>query len=240
VGWLKFMDELISADPGGPHDPGRVELLQFFGSVGTPAVAGEGADSFDALKVLKLYRDRFFDRVVDVEHRFDRLQQIFDFQYRRRNLLLTFVLSLLVAALLGLPTQTIYTRAKALSAEETAALVATAQGLYQRADSMARVVSTDTATNAAAREAAQELRDVAAALRVKVRTGSPTEVLTSLPGLTRMGEIWGGADALLTLSWYLLGCILTAVMVCFGAPFWNDILTAIGSRARPSPEARDA
>ena len=115
--------------------------MQFLQTLGILGPDGKLAP-LDAVKALTLYRDRFFERVVDVEQRFERLVQIFNYQYRRRNLYLTFLLSLAVAVALGLPTQAIYQRAKAMSPEETAALVATAQALYQRADSMARVADT--------------------------------------------------------------------------------------------------
>jgi hypothetical protein len=251
--WLAFVEELVQADPGGPQGPGRTELLQFFGSIGA-SVTGGDATPFDSQKALTLYRDRFFPRVVNVEQRFDRLQAVFTYQYRRRNLLLTFVLSVIVAAALGLPTQTIYQRANAMSPQETAALVENAQTLYRHADSMARSAAAvsgpgqaqkDSAVTAVVQRAAQDLAAVTAALHTEVAPAGLNAPWTSLPGWSQIQVLWQQKEgSLLALVWYALGCTFTAVMICFGAPFWNDMVTALALRVRPAdappPPPREA
>jgi hypothetical protein len=38
------------------------------------------------------------------------------------------------------------------------------------------------------------------------------------------------------MSWgYLVGCLVTGLLISFGAPFWNDLLGALGGKARPAP-----
>ena len=29
------------------------------------------------------------------------------------------------------------------------------------------------------------------------------------------------------MSYYLFGCVITAILICFGAPFWNDLAKSL-------------
>ncbi|MGH7539638.1 MAG: hypothetical protein ACRELC_01440, partial [Gemmatimonadota bacterium] len=61
-----------------------------------------------------------------------------------------------------------------------------------------------------------------------------------LPLASLLDAGWGAALV------YLLGCVLTAILITFGAPFWHDLvgtLSAVSSRRRepgePPPPRRE-
>jgi hypothetical protein len=236
--WLRFMRELLDTAPEGPGDSDRTDLVQFFGELGVSAV-GEPPEPFDAARALEGLRERFMPYALDAERHFGRLEELFDFQYRRRNLLLSFVFGLVAAFLLGYPIQAIVNRASAMSPEQTVALASSVLALSERV----AAVESDSGRTAPASPARSD-----SALRVLHQT------LDSL--LSVLGRPSGppGADGQsASPSWryglaqfararqrneevvYLLGCVVTGLLISFGAPFWNDLLGALTGRARGTP-----
>lgn len=240
--WLGFMRELVGAAEGGPGAQSRLDLIGCFRELG--ADAAKPPDPFDAARALQVFRERFMPHVLDAQRRFGRLGELFDYQYKRRNTALTFAFGAVIAFLLGFPAQEVYRRAAAMSPEQAMALATSAQALYRQ---MAETTTTTARLPAAgARPAAtppandttmRRLQGQLDTLLVLLnrRATSQTGGLDSLSvGYAKFRAIpdWKGRFL------YAFGCLVTALLISFGAPFWNDLLGALSMKNRPAPAPR--
>jgi hypothetical protein len=211
----------------------------------------------DAARLREAFRLEFFPQVDIIARHYDQFLQNFGFQYRRRNLRQTFTIAFLVTVLLNLPFEQIYVRATALSPEQAIALAESAQRLYgeaqrvpagpDRAATQERLRTLADQALAVANSAANvtcgprdaglttdamaEAAATDAAVRGRVTTCenvasvdyllNPANVLTSL------------ADGRLSSLRFLFGCLISAVLISFGAPFWNDVSSSVLRAARP-------
>jgi len=221
--WLRFARELSRTDSGGPGAGDAAELTRFLAEaeLGT---AEHLPKELDAARAHGTFRERFFAHVADAERHFGRLEQLFEYQWRRRNLRQTFVFGLLFAFFAAQPVQDIYRHASALSPEEAAAMAERVMGLYQAQAQDTTVGPTPEQLREAL---AQSLEAIEAA-----KVGPAGEINGIAVFRSRPGP-WGKAS-------YLFGCVITAVLVSFGAPFWNDLLGAILRLRRPAGPPAEA
>ena len=233
--WLGFMRELLDTASGGPGESDRTDLLQFFGELGVSAV-GEPPEPLDAARALRSLRERFMPYALDAERHFGRLEKLFDFQYRRHNLLLSFGLGIAAAFLLGYPIQVIVQRASAMSPEQSAALansvlamslqVAAAESASARLAPDAQAKSDSTMM--ALQETLDSLLVVLGRSPGQAGVGSPSARPSWHYGMDGFREAHRRNAAVL----YVLGCLVTGLLISFGAPFWNDLLGALSGKAR--------
>jgi hypothetical protein len=197
---------------------------QGVGSVALPATV-------DAEALLGDFRERFLPHVTQAERTFDQLQRNFDFTYRRRNTLITFCIALTLSIAANLPIGRLYHRADTMSPDEA---VAMAEAMQKLSDSLA---APDQA------HAAQYDRIRARLLRAleNMSIGEPDPSAgrsTDRSWLTRiggaLGDVWmrirsGG-------PLYLVECLITALLLSFGAPFWNDLAGTLLRLQRGPPK----
>lgn len=226
--WTSFLKELGEAEKGSPGYQSAQDILQFLlewnhthspaedagSTLGTVVPSG----AVEASAMLIAFRREFLPHVDDVENNYGQLMQNFDYLYERRNARQTFLIALLVAVLFNLPIDRLWNSASQLSSEEAVSIAEQYMDIYER--------STDTT-----READPDLEQLADSARV---------VLTD--ALTTIKHSEGGRDDSLTtvftmqrdwslFSWtallYLFYCLLTALLISFGAPFWNDLASTL-------------
>jgi hypothetical protein len=174
-------------------------------------------DTFDAAAVRKAFRTEFFPQVDMIERHYDQFLENFGYQYRRRNLRQTLVVAFLVTAALNLPIQEIYKRSVAMAPQEAIALSERAQALY------AQAAATPDA------QQGQQLRDLGDdALRVAQSNLQVDDFSDPQRLLQRL------SDGRLRSPWFLIGCFISTILIAFGAPFWNDISSALLRAARPT------
>jgi hypothetical protein len=172
--------------------------------------AGLQIGSYQSPQALLLaFRQRFLPHVDSVAEGYDQLERNFEYAYRRRNLRQTFVMGLLIALAFNLPLQRLWRDAAALSPQQAVELAEKAKALYDFTQTEPK--------------AAELLKKSLDASVVPVGSASYRPVL---------------GDILAQGAWptlrYLFGCLLTALLVSFGAPFWNDILGKV-SRLQKTP-----
>ena len=235
--WLGFMRELVGAAEGGPGDQSRLDLISCFRELG--ADSAKALDAFDAARALQVFRERFMPHVLDAQRRFGRLGELFDYQYKRRNTALTFAFGAVIAFLLGFPVQDVYRRAAAMSPEQAMALASSAQALYRQ---MAETTTAAVGGRPAAEPRASDmtLRRLRGQLdtllvllnrRATSQTGGQDSLSVGYPQFRAIPD-WKGR------FWYAFGCLVTALLISFGAPFWNDLLGALSMKNRPAPAPR--
>jgi hypothetical protein len=203
------------------------QALEMHNFLSTWEIGKTGA--FDAAKARLAVRVHFFGHLAPLELHYDRLMQNFQYMYERRNLRQTFTWALAIALLFNLPLGSMYRRAAAMSLADALALSEKAQAMHvedsklesERAQGAGSASDSDLKT---LQEREQRIRAVAdEAFQVSSGGSIPTDVRSLVADLRAN---------LRSLS-FLVGCLLTAILVSCGAPFWYDISTALYRIAKP-------
>lgn len=197
--------DLSTAERGSPGFTTASEVSAFLRDWNIAVTPGQGASSvalpptLDAAALLSDFRERFLPQVTQAERTFAQLQRNFDFSYRRRNTLITFVLALTLSITANLPIGQLYRNAARMTPDQA---VAVAEGARN-----------EPALGSAAEQS--WLGDIGGRLRAtweRIRSGGPL---------------------------YLLECLITALLIAFGAPLWNDLAgTLLRLQRGPSKVSR--
>ncbi len=250
--WEAFLNELVAVnekEAGGWTARDLKKFLAERGHLKPPvgdgpyAVAAEGEGRLAAEPLLAQARRRFLAHVVQAETNYPLIQRNFDFAYRRQNLRLTFTLGFAVAVLFNLPFEALYRRAASLTPQQAVELAERSTALYQKV-SQSAATGVSPAVKASPAEAGlrdletsvRQLNEAVIALAPTNRGGSTVNYIIDWSQVQLM---WteGGLRMMLR---FLFGCLLTAALVSFGAPFWNDLVGRLMPIVRSSTKAESA
>lgn len=257
--WTEFLEQLAvaagapvrwlagpeSTEPGEPAPPVRAEpvesrdwaareVLAFLEErdLAPGARGGAGAERaapFDARALERDFRERFLPHVERVRELHPRIMQNLEYAYRRRNRRQTFLFGLGVALLANVPLGRLYDDAASLPPSETAALAGQVMTRYEALG----CAGPDPAEGCPPAESLEAARERLAAMVDDLERGRGGP-----PYMIDLGGVLeGGVRGVLG---YLVGCVLTAILITFGAPFWHDLvgaLSAASSQRRP-PDGR--
>ena len=201
-----LFDQLAGSVPGSPGHATALDVKQFLDQWITAPSA-----KFDAAAVQQALRQRFLPNVVRAEESFTQLSKNFDLAYRRRNLRQTMIFGFLLAFFAQQPVVEIYRAAKKVPLEQAVAAAQQAQAIYQQESARD---TTLVRTPEQLAKVGKELTGILARPDSAVR--APWSDLT----LRKIGEHAVSPG-------YLLGCLITALLIAFGAPLWNDLTGAI-------------
>jgi hypothetical protein len=218
------------------------------------------AAAFDASTIRQAFDRAFFPHTETITKHYDQFLKNFDYSYQRRNLRQTFLLSLLVAVVLNLPFEQIFMRATAITPEQAVALAENAQALYQQANAPTTPANEQQRLRELGNQAltiAKSATNFACGPRDSGLT--PQDIIaTEETDITQQGTSTNYVcDSAVTIDYFfnprvlwerlydpangsprfLFGCFLTAILITFGAPFWNDLSGALLRIARPAPAA---
>ena len=172
-----------------------------------------------AAALLKAFRTHFLPDVDHVARNFDQFNTNFDYTYRRRNVRLTFVIALIVALVGGLSLERLWLNASRMDP-------ASATAYAEQVLALSKEIGQDS-VHADSLTAAQLnlLRQAAQRLVPDSTTVNVASSVYYFMEPRQFEAVWSGG--FLSVVRYLLGCMLTALLVTFGAPFWNDIASAL-------------
>lgn len=199
-----FLTELAGVERGSPGYFSAVELREF--------LAGwedELAEP-DAQALLLGLRQRFLPSVIQAEANFTQLTKNVEYAYRRRNLRQTFLFGLGLALVFQLPADRLYLRAGKVPLDQAIAAAEQARAIYAQ----------EAARDTAAARRLPELERLADSLRRVLVTGGAPASLNERISLPRIQAEFATPRSGFV---YLLGCLLTSLLISFGAPFWNDL-----------------
>ncbi|MCG6963483.1 MAG: hypothetical protein LJE95_09475, partial [Acidobacteria bacterium] len=155
--------------------------------------------------------------VVSLEEGSEQLERNFTYAYRRRNLRQTFTIAALMAVVFNLPFGRLYEQAAAMPPEAALAAAEAATTQWEQA----------TAAEAARPE--EEQQELAAQAQALVQRA--LEVLETSQAPVNYILDWKQVQELVRQPWqglrYLFGCLITALLVTFGAPFLNDLASLL-------------
>lgn len=180
---------------------------------------------FDAAALLASFQVRFLPHVQDAADRYGQFTKNFEYTYGRRNLRQTFVISLLLALAVNLPVGRIYRKARSLSPQDAAALAEKYVNLYDEVSSKVE--------SEPAQPQDQDLLATLGALKQQALASLEPIASQGAGSPLRIFVRWEEDVAarstyrVLAILGYLAECLITAFLICFGAPVWNDIVTLL-------------
>jgi hypothetical protein len=201
----QFLLQLEGVKPGAPGYSTALDVREFFDTWKIKA-GDTDMKPFDTSALLKALRQRFLPNVVRADESFSQLVKNFDHAYRRRNLRHTFTFGLLLALIAQQPLWEIYRSAKTVPIDQAIAAAEQARALY------AQLAPPDSARGAES---------------LKAYADSLVGVLRQTSGNSSLDINLKTAFGRMREPSYLLGCLLTALLISFGAPFWNDVTGAL-------------
>ncbi len=226
------LEQLRATGQDSPGYASAQEALRFlkkWSSDDTTQLSDTGA-RVDARKLITAFRQQFLPQITEVERTFTQLDRNFEYLYRRRNTALTFLFATSVVVALDAPIATLYRQAKGMTPEQAVTLGENARGVFDSLNRLPRA-SAPAARQADSVRADEYLRfsrDILEALRQSANVGTAvtaeTDFLSARVNKLRQQIKDGG------LRWafgYLLGSLVTALLISFGAPFWNDVAGAV-------------
>lgn len=233
--WRNFLTELGAVEKGAPGFWSAYEVSQFLVQYGhriappeRKSTDSEGTERlgvisfsearpFNAAEILAAFRLKFLPHILRADKHFEQMQTNFQFQYERRNLRQTFVIALVVALMFNLSLQRLYRYAAAVSPAEASALAETSLNLYQEYRQAAEATPTNSTTEVAVMDT----------LKLKKLMNLSQEILEQSKGVAFNfvgNEVLDGFGSFFN---YLFGCLITALLLSFGAPIWNDAASAL-------------
>lgn len=235
--WMNFLRELGRAEKGTTGYWGAYEVAKFLaewdhrwtvprnkqnrGTSGPGTLLGAivPPKEFDAALLMSAFRKRFLPHIEDAATRYSQHAGNLEYEYRRRNLRQTFIIALLIALFCNLPFERIYLRSIQMGPDAAIALAERTIELYDRQKQ--QLPLSDTTAQRQLEQARQVAVQTLGAGSVAQGTGLK-EYIVSWSFVTQMLE-----QGTMSVLRYLFGCLVTALLVSFGAPIWNDIASAL-------------
>jgi hypothetical protein len=237
-----LVEQLRVTVRGSPGYASAQDILRFFDQwslkPGKPNPEG-----VDATKLVNAFREQFLPQVAEAERNFAQLDRNFEHVYRRRNTALTLLFALGVVLVLDMPIGAVYRQSKAMTPEQAVTLAEAARGVYDSLNQLSTVDSAKQRTDSArAQEYLRFSNDILSSLRQSANLGPGPSATTSNYISARTSQLWGQlrAGGVGGSLGYLLECLVTALLISFGAPFWNDLAGAVLRVSKGSAKLRVA
>ena len=173
--------------------------------------------TINASDLLASFQEKFLPHIQEAADNFTQYQKNFEYTYKRRNLRQTFIIALIFTLLFQLNVGKIYQKAASMSPKETLALAEGYVQLYEQLDDQEKESSLEELDKRIEEINAQLLKDFGTQTKPE-----PIQVMINRwwKNVTQMGT--SPINAVLR---YFLECLVTTLLICFGAPLWNDIVT---------------
>lgn len=171
--------------------------------------------------------------IQDME--WDQLVKNFDYTYSRRNLRITFIIALIVTFFFNLPIQNIYEKQGSLTTSQLADLTEKLGSINNNLKHLSEegTKSKDSISVEEIDESSVTMNNDSSNIEVEYDSlitkinelVSNKEYKAQLVKFVKITEF----ESLAKFMLYFFGCIITSILICFGAPFWNEILGALTS-----------
>lgn len=201
-----------------------LDFLKKWQATGEPGEDGTETP-LDAARVLEAFYQRYVPERAKVTDEFEQFTANFEHAYQRRNFRQTLILAFLFTLVLGLPVTALYSEARNLAPEQQIQLTQSLNELYQKAEKNGRT------------EEAAKIEKLFEQLNEPLDLLFETHELDLGAGVERLKE---SSDSAGGFFGYLLKCLLTALMIAFGAPFWDRLSKALLSVRKPGGAAESA
>jgi hypothetical protein len=227
--WTAFLAQLAIVEQSGSGYQAAEDVSRFLKEWGhrpsphdDPSASSIGTlvppKQFDAGHMIPAFRERFLHDIDAMVSRFSTLIKNFTYTYRRRNLRQTFTIALLIALMCNLPLDRLYQKASALSSEEATRLAGQSLALYGQ-------LQRDSVIEARKCDLQRLLGGAATTAGTIVTTPVFGPRVNYVIDWTTVQALW--SQGFWGVLRHLFGCLITALLLSFGAPVWNDITSAL-------------
>ena len=238
--WQEFLKELGKVEKGTSGYWNAFEISQWLDTWNHTAPDKKDPDktgeriapkSLNAAELLEAFKNKFLPHIREASENFVQFNKNFEYSYGRRNLRQTFLISIIITLAFNMPIQRIYQRAKNLSPQEAAALATNVIQAYNTVNSVEDISKPET----------QTLKDIKEKWDYYIESLTEQEkrkcIFVTTDDLDRIHK-----NRMTAIIVYFFQCLLTALLICFGAPLWNDIATILlrvqqGKSKNPLPAA---
>lgn len=213
------------------------------------------AGGLDSGFLLQAFYQEFFPERVMMEERYSQFKENFQYTYERRNLRQTVLLSLGLALAFNFPFDELYRQATKLSPDEAVALAERMLDLSEKhglAPAPPDEATPPTPPAEQPQEGAEPEAGASGGTNPQADANSLHDIISALDaalGRKPDGDR-GKTSSYLTRGYrqiqdkaaegsgsffqYIFNCLVTAVFVSFGAPFWHRMTTSLLGKARGS------
>jgi len=253
--WRELLQQLEQCDPEAPTAWDAEQVREFLG--GWNAATPRPEVSPESLYLA--FRSRFLPEAVRIEEFHPQLERNLEYAYERRNLRQTFLFALLLAVMFNLPFRDLLRDAQQTSLEDAISLASSRVELYERSLVEARSSTADEAAaseteapagnrssanvdtpgeatraiTAGAEGLEQHLERLESDLKELIHR-SEGDARVSQPlfsrGWNEVARLWREDKSV--LPFYFLNCLITAVLISFGAPLWHNLSSTLLRVAR--------
>jgi hypothetical protein len=227
VSWEEYLKELGKVEQGTTGYWNAVEIAEFLReweytwhqeSVDdNPEIKRIGTiktknSEVDAKQLLLAFRKRFLPFVENATENFSQLENNFEYTYGRANRRLTFIIALLIAFIFKFPINTLYQNAQETDPAAAIKLAETTMEIYNRQAEM---------PDSLIKENLELAKEIMTNTLEEQSNGKGIEYYSDWSSIPRLfsGDF--------TFLLYIFYCGITAIFLTFGAPFWNDIASAL-------------
>ena len=227
--WLELLQELGKAEKGASGYWNAFEIVEWLKQkdhelvkvksdntdvIGT--ITPPKTKTIKASDLLASFQEKFLPHIQEAEERFVQYQKNFEFTYKRRNLRQTFMIALIFSLFFQLNVSRIYRKAESMSPDEALALAESYVQLYEQLDKEKGLLL-------------EEMEKKIEEMKVQLSKdfGTQTEQDSIKEIMVRWWEYVKSMakSSIIALLRYLFECLVTTLLICFGAPLWNDIVS---------------
>jgi hypothetical protein len=235
VSWEGFLKELGKVEQGTSGYWNAFEIAEFLQEwkydwqqeklKDNPKVNRIGTFDFkesniDAKQLLTAFRKKFLSHVENADENFSKLESNFEYTYSRANRRQTFIIAFLLSFIFYLPIDVLYQNAQKIDPESAIKLAETTMNIYKD-----KIEKPDSLNSENLDSLIQKNLDLAKLIMTETLKAQSSESgLEYFDDWAAFSDIFHG-DFRLFL--YLFYCAITSIFLTFGAPFWNDIASAL-------------
>lgn len=223
--WEKFLKELGNSEKGAIGYWNAFEIAEFLKEweydwqqetlkdnseikrIGTLTFKNT---TLDAKQLLTAFRKKFLSYVENANQNFSKFEKNFEYTYTRANRRQTFIIAILITIIFNLPIDLLYRNAQQVDSEAAIKFAETTLEIYQTQKDTILIKE-----------------DVEMAKEIMRNTLTLQKAKQNTKYLINFAAIPDPLAGDFKFFIYLLYCLITAVLITFGAPFWNDIASAL-------------
>lgn len=234
--WSTFLNDLWSAEPGSPGYRSALEVRALLARWDAASIKQRKEQAEEvhppkrlrAEQLLVALRHELLPHVIHLEEHHEQLMSRLEHAYRRRNLRQTFTFALLLALACNLPFEQLYQRAAPMSRTEAVALLKSNLDRSRQQESPQQESPQQESPGKGNRPNASPAEPERGAASSAPRP-EPAKATAKDQDATGVDYVISPADLgnLITHPLqglrYLLGCLITALAITFGAPLINDL-----------------
>lgn len=178
--------------------------------------------TMNANELLISLKKKFLPHLDEALENYNQFESNFEYTYARSNKRQTFIISLLLTFIFCLPINVLYQNAQKIDSKSAIKLAESTIEMYQ--ENIQTQDSTNSETQMSDSLFNSNLKLIQQLMTETINNNSNKSGITYFDDWKSFADIFKGDFRLIQ---YLFYCLITSIFLTFGAPFWNDIASAL-------------